>query len=77
MNKRVTIEIPEEIHELVAAEAARGGMQPDAYVLDLIVRRLEDLNDIALAEAALERIRTGESRTYSLAEVKAELGLDD
>lgn len=77
MNKRVTIEMPEEIHELMEAEAARGGMKPDAYVLDLVVQRLEDLHDIALAEAELERIRSGESRTYSLAEVKAELGLDD
>lgn len=77
MNKRVTIEIPEEIHELVAAEAARDGVEPDAYVLDLIVQKLDDLHDIALAEAALERIRTGESRTYSLEEVKKELGLDD
>lgn len=77
MNKRVTIEIPEELHELMEAEAARGGMKPDAYVLDLIVQKLEDMHDIALAEAALERIRTGESRTYSLEEVKKELGLDD
>lgn len=77
MNKRVTIEMPEEIYQLVAAEAARGGVQPDAYVLDLIVQRLEDLHDIALAETELERIRSGESRTYSLAEVKAELGLGD
>lgn len=65
MNKRVTIEMPEDIHELVAAEAARGGMDPDAYVLDLVVRKLEDLHDIALAEAALERIRTGESKVVS------------
>ncbi len=77
MNKRVTIEMPEEIHELVAAEAARGGVEPDAYVLDLVVQKLEDLHDIALAEAALERIRSGESRTYSLEEVKKELGLVD
>ena len=65
MNKRVTIEMPEEIHELMEAEAARGGMKPDAYVLDLIVERLEDLHDIALAEAALERIRSGESKVVS------------
>lgn len=77
MTKRVTIEIPEEIRELMEAEAARGGRQPDAYVLDLIVKRLEDLHDIALAETELERVRSGESRTYSLADVKAEFGLDD
>jgi len=75
MNKRVTIEMPEEIHELVAAEAARDGVEPDAYVLDLIVRKLEDLHDIALAEAALERIRSGESKVVSGEEFWR--GLDD
>ena len=68
MNKRVTIEMPEEIHALVAAEAARGGVAPDAYVLDLVVQKLEDLHDIALAEAALERIRSGESKVVSAEE---------
>ncbi|MCD2179151.1 type II toxin-antitoxin system RelB family antitoxin [Rhizobium sp. C1] len=77
MNKRVTIEMPEEIHELLAAEAARGGVEPDAYVLDLVVQKLEDLHDIALAEAALERIRTGESKVVSWEEMERELGLDD
>ena len=75
MNKRVTIEMPEEIHELMEAEAARGGMKPDAYVLDLIVQKLEDMRDIALAEAALERIRSGESKVVSGEEFWR--GLDD
>ncbi|MET3615264.1 RHH-type rel operon transcriptional repressor/antitoxin RelB [Rhizobium aquaticum] len=75
MNKRVIIEMPEEIHDLMEAEAARGGMKPDAYVLDLIVERLEDLHDIALAEAALERIRSGESKVVSGEEFWR--GLDD
>jgi RHH-type rel operon transcriptional repressor/antitoxin RelB len=75
MNKRVTIEMPEEIHELMEAEAARGGMKPDAYVLDLIVQKLEDMHDIALAEAALERIRSGESKVVSGEEFWR--GLDD
>ena len=52
----------------MAAEAARGGLNPDAYVLDLVVQKLEDLHDIALAEAALERIRTGESKVVSAEE---------
>ena len=65
MNKRVTIEMPDA---LVAAEAARGGVAPDAYVLDLVVQKLEDLHDIALAEAALERIRSGESKVVSAEE---------
>ncbi|CDN46529.1 MULTISPECIES: type II toxin-antitoxin system RelB family antitoxin [Neorhizobium] len=76
MNKRVTIEMPEEMHEAITEHAAKAGAKTDAYVLDLIEQHLEDLHDIALAEAAMERIRDGEP-TYTLEEVKLRLGLDD
>jgi RHH-type transcriptional regulator, rel operon repressor / antitoxin RelB len=76
MNKRVTIEMPDEMLKLVEEYAAKEGAQPDAYLLDVIEQHLEDLHDIALAEAAMERIRNGEP-TYTLEEVKQRLGLED
>ncbi|WP_037085499.1 type II toxin-antitoxin system RelB family antitoxin [Neorhizobium vignae] len=76
MNKRVTIEMPEEMHRLIAEYAAQAGAEPDTYMKDVLEQHLEDLHDIALAEAAMERIRNGE-RTYTLEEVKIRLGLDD
>ncbi|MCL6706058.1 DUF6290 family protein [Pseudomonas sp. R2.Fl] len=76
MNKRVTIEMPEEMHELLAHYAQEAGAETDSYLLDMIEQHLEDLHDIAAAEAARERIKNGE-RTYTLEEVKRELGLDD
>ncbi len=51
MNKRVTIEMPEEMARLVEAYAAEAGAKPDAYLLDLIEQHLEDLHDIAAADA--------------------------
>lgn len=75
MNKRVTIDIPEEMHRLIVKHAAEAGTQPDAYVLELIEHHLEDLHDLAAAEAALERIRKGESRVISAEEFWR--GLDD
>jgi len=75
MNKRVTIEMPEEMHRLIAEYAAQVGAEPDAYVKEVLQQHLEDLHDIALAEAAMERIRNGEP-TYTLEEVKLRLGLD-
>ena len=65
MNKRVTIEIPEETHSLIARYAEEAGTATDAYVLELLEQHLEDLHDIALAEAAMERIRKGESHVIS------------
>jgi RHH-type rel operon transcriptional repressor/antitoxin RelB len=46
------------------------------YLRELIEQGLEDLEDAYLGAAALERIRSGKEKTYSLDEVMAELGLD-
>jgi RHH-type transcriptional regulator, rel operon repressor / antitoxin RelB len=76
MNKRVTIEMPDEMMKLVEEYAAEAGSAPDAYMRDVIEQHLEDLHDIAAAEAAMERIRNGEP-TYTLEEVKQRLGLEN
>jgi len=76
MNKRVTIEMPDEMLKLVEEYAAEKGATPDAYMLDVLEQHLEDLHDIALAEAAMERIKNGE-RTYTWEEMERELGLDN
>ena len=76
MNKRVTIEMPEEMHRLIAEYAAQAGAEPEAYVKEVLEQHLEDLHDIALAEAAMERIRNGE-RVYTWDEMERELGLED
>ncbi|MFB9950458.1 DUF6290 family protein [Rhizobium puerariae] len=76
MNKRVTIEMPDEMHRLLTEHAAQAGAETDAYMLDVLEQHLEDLNDIAAAEGAMERIRNGEP-TYTLEEVKLRLGLDN
>ncbi|MGA1829405.1 MULTISPECIES: type II toxin-antitoxin system RelB family antitoxin [Rhizobium] len=76
MNKRVTIEIPDEMMKLVEEYAAEAGSAPDAYMREVIEQHLEDLHDIALAEAAMERLQNGEP-TYTLEEVKQRLGLAD
>ena len=75
MNKRVTIEMPEEMLEAIAEHAAKAGAKTDAYVLDLIEQHLEDLHDIALADAAMDRIRKGEDQVISSEEFWR--GLDD
>jgi RHH-type rel operon transcriptional repressor/antitoxin RelB len=76
MNKRVTIEMPDEMLKLVEKHAAEKGAAADAYMLDVIEQHLEDLHDIALAKAAMERIRNGE-RTYTWEEMERELDLED
>ncbi|MFN7102881.1 MAG: DUF6290 family protein [Pseudorhizobium sp.] len=76
MNKRVTIEMPDEMLKLVEEYAAGAGAAPDAYLRDVIEQHLEDLQDLAVAEEAMERLRNGE-RTYTWDEMERELGLGD
>ncbi|MFN7126719.1 MAG: DUF6290 family protein [Allorhizobium sp.] len=77
MNKRVTLEMPEEMHQLVLKYAAEAGTEPDAYLLEMIEEQLEDAYFLRRAQEVLEARERGESRTYTLDEVKRELGLED
>jgi RHH-type transcriptional regulator, rel operon repressor / antitoxin RelB len=77
MNKRVTLDMPEEMLRLIEKYAAEAGTKPDAYMLHILEERLEDQYLLARAEEIMERRERGESKTYSLEEVKQELGLED
>lgn len=43
MNKRVTLEMPEEMHQLVVKYASEAGTVPDDYLRQMIQRKLENL----------------------------------
>jgi RHH-type transcriptional regulator, rel operon repressor / antitoxin RelB len=47
------------------------------YLREIIARGIEDMEDYYRAEQVMQRVRRGEEKVYSLAEVSAELGLDD
>ncbi len=57
--------------------ARKTGRTKAYYLREIVAHGLEDLEDYYLAAAELERIRKGESKVHTAAEVKAELGLDD
>jgi len=44
---------------------------------EAIIRHLDDLEDIYLADKSLEDIRSGKTKTIPLEDVICELGLDD
>ena len=72
-----SVRLEPRIEQRLDALAARTGRTKAYYLRELIQRGLEDLEDYYLADAAMERLRKGEERTYSSAEVRKELGLDD
>lgn len=67
---------PEDQSRLDALSALAGRDTAD-QVREVILRWLEDMEDIAAADAVMERVRRGEERIYSSEEVRKELGLAD
>ncbi|MCM2293837.1 DUF6290 family protein [Allorhizobium sp. BGMRC 0089] len=74
MNK-VTLNLPEKLHLLLRNRADAAGMRFDAYLLDLIEQHLDDMTDLAAAEAALGRLNKGEDKVLTAEEFWR--GLDD
>ncbi len=72
----LTIELSNEIEQRVTAAANQRGVSVETLALDAILERLEDIEDIAAAEAALERIAAGE-KTVPLEEIVERYGLAD
>lgn len=71
----LAIRLPVDIENRLTALAAATGRTKSFYAREAILEHLDDLEDIYLAEQTLLRIRSGAERTYTLAEVEAELDL--
>lgn len=72
-----SIRLEPEIEARLDALAARTGRTKAYYLRQLITEGLDDLEDYYTAVEVSERIRRGEERTYTSAEVRRDLGLDD
>lgn len=72
-----SIRLEPDIEARLDALAQRTGRTKAYYLRELINNGLEDLEDYYDAVEISERIRRGEEKTYPLAEVIRELGLDD
>lgn len=77
MTRQTAIRLPDETYERLQALAARTGRTATFYIRQAIEEHLDDLEDIYLAERALERLERGEATTRPLKEVMVELGMDD
>lgn len=73
----LAIRLPEEIENRLDVLAKATGRTKTFYAREAILEYLEDLEDLYLAEKVLADIQAGRSKTYSLDEVKKELGLID
>jgi RHH-type rel operon transcriptional repressor/antitoxin RelB len=57
--------------------AAQTGRTKAFYLRELIERGIEEMEDYYLAAEVLERVRKGEEKTHSAAQVRQDLGLGD
>ena len=73
----VSLQLEESILERVKKLAAKTGRTKTFYMTQAISLHIEDLEDIYDAEQELLKIRLGKSRTYTLVEVEAKLGLEN
>lgn len=71
----LTIRLPNEINARLKDLADKTGRTKSFYAREAILKHLDDLEDIYLAERELEQVRSGKSKTYSAEEVAKELGL--
>lgn len=57
--------------------ASETGRTKAYYLRELVAKGLDELEDYYLAAATLERVRKGQEKTFSAAEVRKDLGLEN
>jgi len=72
----LAIRLPQAVEKRLEKLARRTGRTKTFYAREAILEHLEDLEDLYLAERALERIRSGEERTIPLKTAMKRHGLE-
>lgn len=75
MGTAVSLRLPEELKTRLEKLAKVTGRSKTYYMIEAISEKLEDLEDLYLAEQRTLALRAGRSRTYTLDEVEKRLGL--
>jgi RHH-type rel operon transcriptional repressor/antitoxin RelB len=73
----LAIRLPQSIEKRLEKLARRTGRTKTFYVREAILQHLEDLEDVYLAEARLEKIRSGEEEAIPLETVIERHGMED
>lgn len=73
----LALRLPEDIERRLEALAKRTGRSKSFYAREAILEHLDDLEAAHLSEEILQRIQSGEEKTYTLDELEKELGLAD
>jgi len=74
MSTAVSLRLPEELRSRLDKLARMTGRSKTYYMIEAISEKLEDLEDLYLAEERTRALRAGRSRTHTLDEVEKRLG---
>ena len=77
MGSAVSIRLPEDLKSRLEKLAKATGRSKTYYMLEAISEKLEDLEDLYLAEARTLALRAGRSRTFTQKEMEKRYGLGD
>ena len=77
MGSAVSLRLPEGLKSRLEKLSKLTGRSKTYYMIEAISEKLEDLEDLYLAEQRTIALRAGRSRTYTLDEVEKRLGLVD
>ncbi|OBX05794.1 CopG family transcriptional regulator [Gallibacterium genomosp. 3] len=72
----ITVRLPDELQQRLDHLARETGRAKSFYIKQALEAYLEDLEDLLLANATLERVRSGKEKTYTLKDIENELNLD-
>jgi RHH-type rel operon transcriptional repressor/antitoxin RelB len=75
MSTAVSLLLPEDLEFRLEQLSQRTGRTKTDYLIEALREKLEDLEDLAIAEERTLALREGRSRTYTLDEVEQHLGL--
>ncbi|HTX74841.1 MAG TPA: DUF6290 family protein [Terracidiphilus sp.] len=77
MGSAVSLRLPEDVKARLEQLAKRTGRSKTFYLIEAITEKIEDLEDLYLADEIARRVRAGKEKTWSLEDVERDLGLDD
>ena len=72
----LTLRLPESVEKRLDYLATTTGRTKSFYVREAILRHLEEMEDVYLAERTLERVRRGEEKVYSSDELEKLLAVE-
>ena len=72
-----SVRLAQETEQRLDFLASNTGRTKAYYLREIVERGIEDMEDYYLAADVLERVRKGQERVHSAADVRKDLGLDD